>query len=208
MRDPTLRFWIGSDREGACARGIPIKKANGKPRPIAQDEPLKKIGSFIARKAAMIKLADCLGVNQLAIGTEGGFETIPHACREKLKQPDMILVDFDITDAFNNADVIKIKHKVKEDVPTLYPYVNQTINKKRTVTFQDYKNNKTLVLHSNSGLAQGDGLSPGLFSLSHVDMDKLLIEKHKEVAQYYFADNVDAAGRYDKVLVWAKDYIN
>lgn len=99
-------------------------------------EPLKKIGSFIARKAAMIELADCLGFNQLAIGTKGRCETIPHVCREKLKQPDMILVDFDITDAFNNADVIKIKHKVKEDVPTLYPYVNQTINKKRTVTSQ------------------------------------------------------------------------
>jgi hypothetical protein len=87
-------------------------------------------------------------------------------------------------------------------------YVNQTINKKRTVTFQDHKNKKTLVLHSKSGLTQGDGLSPGLFSLSHVDRDKLLIEEHKEVAQYYFADNVDAVGRYDKVLVWAKDYIN
>ena len=69
------------------------------------------------------------------------------------------------------------------------------------------KKDKTLVTSSVKGLLQGDPLSTQLFCLSLINVNNNLVEKWRNVSQYYYADNANAVGNFRDLLDWAKKYI-
>ena len=65
----------------------------------------------------------------------------------------------DFKNAFNNIRRDHILHSVKASYPEMFPYVWQAYEKSSNLFYGDY------IIHSSSGLQQGDPLGPFLFTL-------------------------------------------
>ena len=50
-------------------------------------------------------------------------------------------------------------------------------------------------------------MSTQLFCLSLINVNNNLVEKWRNVSQYYYADNANAVGNFRDLLDWAKEYI-
>ena len=94
-----------------------------------------------------------------------------------------MLVKVDFQNAFNNIRRDHILHSVKESYPEMYPFVWQAYEKSSNLFYGDY------IIHSSSGLQQGDPLGPFLFALG---IQPLISQLKSKLNTWYVDDGAVA----------------
>ena len=109
----------------------PLLKKNGKIRPVAAGEALRRLtGKALARSHA-VALAETVGPRQFGVGTPGGAETLSRAAQvEAQRRPHATWVALDLRNAFSSLDRDAMLTAVTSEAPALLPYARHFLGRR------------------------------------------------------------------------------
>ncbi|KAG5894912.1 hypothetical protein JTB14_008873 [Gonioctena quinquepunctata] len=171
-----------------------LQKKHGGIRPIA-------VGTFYRRyvaKLCCMKIKEDLGSLlrplQFGFSTPGGCEAVAHSARRYINQhPDpssKVFLKLDFKNAFNMIDRNGMLLKVRDNLPGIYPFVNQCYNSSSYLNFGDH------LITSERGVQQGDSLGSALFCLTIEELTKSLSSEFN----CWYLDDGSIAGDSNTVL--------
>ena len=142
---------------------IALNKKDGGLRPIAIGNVFRRLVAKLACSSVRSDLGVHLRPYQLGFGSSRGCESVIHSVRSFLhlnSGSDKVLLKLDFRNAFNCIERDTLLAAVKEQLPSLYPFL-----------WQAYKNPSNLyhgsnIISSQRGVQQGDPTGPMLFSLA------------------------------------------
>lgn len=154
----------------ADSRLIALFKTNGKVRPIAIGDTIRRLAARVLLARLAARAQHVLLPLQLGAGARGGAEAIIHLVRAYLAEhPELTLFIFDYTNAFNCASRAKALEAVMADeelcaaVPYLRLFYSEAANLWLSKEGDDGRPERIL---SQEGTQQGDVFGPLLFALA------------------------------------------
>lgn len=146
------------------ARLVPLRKKDDTPRPIAVGSILRRLAAGVLWKRAEEELVKACGRFQLGVGVSGGVELmVQRYGREAARaQRDggRALLRIDFRNAFNCFSRHRLIAVVAERVPDALPYFKACYSRWTPLFLSN-----GLVVHSRTGVQQGDPLGPALFAI-------------------------------------------
>ena len=150
---------------------VPILKKDGKIRPIAIGEILRRICSKLAVRSVVNEVSEYLSPLQVGVGVSNGIESILHGLNTLIEEPSFpvsgIIGAVDFENAFNQVNRQVIFDEVHLRFPKISAWVEYCYGS-AAVLFTGAH-----TIYASTGVQQGDPLGPLLFSLA---MQPLLLE--------------------------------
>ena len=148
---------------------IPKRNKAGAYRPISIPGVFRKLISKVMMKFYSKDIKDSLAPHQLGVGTPFSSETIITTIQNTIdtciiEKDNACIVQLDLSNAYNRVDRNKLLTLMVEkgyEVPVIQ-YVKSMFQQERLIF---YKSNTPLQIENNRGVAQGEIMSPLLFSL-------------------------------------------
>ncbi|KAG9394415.1 hypothetical protein J8273_4071 [Carpediemonas membranifera] len=137
---------------------VPIPKKNGKLRPVAMGEALRRIAAKAAAETVLPKLREEVFVDQFGLGESCGLERMVAITRRHFDDGGTVL-SLDLSNAYNTLSRDFLLRCVSTYCPALVDYVKGQYSSSLLLSTSG------VVLRSEEGVQQGDPLSPLLFSL-------------------------------------------
>jgi hypothetical protein len=142
---------------------IALLKKSGDLRPICIGEVWRRLTSKCCCVASREKALNIFGDLQVGVGQKAGAEATIHAIRRLADRfgddPGKILLQVDLSNAFNMADRSVLLSEVQERIPEFFRWVEFCYGGASVLFFG------STTLDCSTGLQQGDPLAPLLFSL-------------------------------------------
>jgi len=186
------------------SRLIAIAKPNGDVRPVAVGETLYKLAAAFVTYPLKEALAQIFSDIQFAYGVPGGCERIVHSMQSLAElhrgDPDYCIASADISNAFNSCNrAACFKEILKHDsLSELLRIVHFAYSSPSLLYILDSKQ-ATRILHSESGVKQGDILGMILFCLGfHPVLKTVAAMNHVRIHAY--ADDPTFDGKATDVL--------
>ena len=137
-----------------------VPKRDGKIRPINCGNLIRRLATKCAVRKVISKAADILSPHQLGCGVQSGCEAIIHAANLIIQEdPSLLIMQADLTNAFQNIERDVMLQEVKEQIPEI---LNICSTCYETESFLYFGTN---ILKSSRGVGQGCPLSVVIFSL-------------------------------------------
>ncbi len=169
-----------------------LAKKDGGVRPIAVGNTFRRLATKVGLKPLSAGLGQHLRPVQLGFGTSGGCEAAVHATHTYLSQTQSkgVLLKIDMRNAFNSIRRDVFLRVARERIPTLYPLLWQAYAKPSVLFFGE------TIIHSTTGIQQGDPVGPALFSLG---VDSAAKAANSELNVWYL-DDATLGGSVEDVL--------
>lgn len=144
------------------ARGFALKKGEGI-RPLAAQEPLRRLLTRAILKGATRDLRAALEPLQLAVAVEGGAEVLGRSVQVVAEShPTWIILKADLKHAFGSAKRRKALDFLQQHCPLLERHLASFLHKPTRYIFEMQDGEQRLV-ESPDGVDQGDPAGPALF---------------------------------------------
>ncbi|XP_037975355.2 uncharacterized protein LOC119694031 [Plutella xylostella] len=170
-----------------------LMKKDGGIRPIAVGSALRRLVAKLGCNAVRGVMSAQLQPRQLGFGVPLGCEAAIHATRAFAFDRDgseTVIFKVDLENAFNMVERDVILRKVKEQVPSLYPFLHQCYSMPSNLFY------RSSLLESQVGVQQGDPLGPLLFSLAIQDV----VSSLRSPLNTWYLDDGCLGGRPEEVL--------
>ncbi len=180
-------------RELLCAsRLVPLRKPNGKLRPIAVGELFYRLaGKAVVRTQ---RRSGDLRPQQLGVGTPGGTEPIIAMLRDRLSAPDSnwACIQLDLSNAFNAISRYAVASAVQRLNPALCRFMKWAYSQPSWLSIGGAES----LLKSEQGVRQGDPMGSYLFSLG---LHPLLAKMESQLTSIK-----DSWAYFDDIVVWCE----
>jgi len=182
---------------------IPLKKKNGKIRPIAVDNIFIRICGKAISLLSKKTVGEQLLPIQYGIGIRGGCEMIVHTTANWITQllsegtgGKKVIIKLDLQNAFNTIDRDAIRRGIAKYSPELLTYYNWAYGTPTSINLQDGFE----VAKSYTGVRQGDPLGPLFFCLGLQTILSAATSINAKVDCYTFMDDITLYGEIDDVM--------
>ena len=192
-------FPLESHQLLASARLVVLPKSNGKVRPVAVGNVLRRLIAKVAMKEATVESTGYLQPLQFATSTPCGIDAMVHRAREVVRvfgqKEDFVHVSIDAQNAFNMVERQRMLEAVQSHAPSISRW-----------TYYIYATaNPVLVakgghIASQKGRQQGDPCSMLLFSLMIHDLVREIERECDLVFHAWYADDAHLVGSVDQVM--------
>ena len=109
----------------------PLRKKNGRLRPVAAGDALRRLTAKALARAHAKPIADAVGTAQFGVGTPGGTEALCHAAQvESGRHPEAVFVALDMRNAFPSLSRDKVLDAVGRHAPPLLPYATLVLGRR------------------------------------------------------------------------------
>ena len=144
------------------ARLVAISKPNGGVRPIAVGETLRRLAAKCVHEATLAAVSNYLLPTQVGVKVPNAAELVARKVKawRQEAQPEEVIVQVDIRNAFNSLDRTTLLREVCQRVPALYPYAHACYSNPATLFGHGFQ------LDSSCGVQQGDVCGPALFAIA------------------------------------------
>ena len=188
-------------RIGPWLSGAPLTALRKKPsgfRPIAVGEVLRRLASRLCCSAVRPYLPDIfLPYGQVGVGVKGGLEAAVHGLRKLIvdnsQNDELCCAKVDMRNAFNECRRSSFLHRVKDELPQLYAWVQWSYHCAGELRFGSNR------IISTAGVQQGDPLGPLLFSLVLMELLDNIGDIPDLKAQLWYLDDGTFIGSRDAV---------
>ena len=172
------------------SRGVALSKNETSVRPIGIEDPTHKCCAHLLAKQFENQLHNICGPFQFGNAKSCGLEKLVLTIKTTLElEPQSIVVATDISNAFNSVNRSCILRATKTHIPELFPYAQFLLAKASNVIYNDYDKNTCLNISNNSGVSQGNPISPFLFNLVQAEALQKTRDEHPSVKIYSFHDD-------------------
>ena len=148
------------------------------------------------------------GADQLCCGLECGIEGAVHALNQKWdtdsSEDDWGVLLVDAKNAFNCGNRIRMLWTIRHLWPEGARFAFNCYHHYPTLVLRSKDGVGTAFLQSNEGVTQGDPFSMVLYGLRMLPLTKLLKEYKKSLLQIWYADDAEAAGKFDEIKSYFK----
>ena len=177
----------------------PLLKKNGKVRPVAAGESLRRLAGKGLARAHAADLAEQVGGTQFGVGTPGGAEALVHAAQvEAGRDPRAVWVALDLRNAFSSLSREAVLAAVEARPPALLPSARLFLGHRSRYRYLGGDGGE--LLDADEGVDQGDPLAPAFLALTLRDPLARLEARLREAAE---ADGLTPAAAADAVRVRA-----
>lgn len=178
----------------SSAHLVALPKEKGGVRPIAAGLALRRLVGKAAWRLVHGTVVEHLSPLQLGVGVPKGAEVVIHAVNRYVKDneddPDRLLAQIDLTNAFNRVSREAVLEQVAAVCPVIYPWVASTLCCSGLLFFDKH------LLYSRAGVQQGDPLGPMLFALAiHPLLLRLAAISQLHVSAWYLDDGTLAGSQ-------------
>ena len=179
----------------ADSRLIALLKPNGKARPIAIGDTVRRLAGRVLLACVASRVMGVLAPHQLGVGTRGATEAILHVVNAFLRQhPNFMLLIFDYRNAFNCASRAAALDAVMadEDLCAAVPYLRLFYSEEAQLWLRAVDaDGRPLSVLSREGAQQGDVLGPLLFALATLALVRRICKKAARAGGLggYYADD-------------------
>ncbi|MHB1956108.1 MAG: reverse transcriptase domain-containing protein [Sulfobacillus sp.] len=177
---------------------IPLPKANGKVRPIAIGEQLKRAADAYMNTQILQQARSLCQPHQFGLGTPGGCERVVHGVNAMLANTNNVAFLLDIVNAFNAKSRAKILREI---------YANPSLAKCWRLVNWTYGSESALrlsnghVIRSLNGVKQGETLGSLMFAVSMRRIYEEAASLHKDTVRLFAVmDDATFVGPADHVL--------
>jgi len=189
----------------------PLRKKNGRLRPVAAGEALRRLTAKALARAHAKPIADAVGAAQFGVGTPGGTEALCHAAQvESGQKPRAVFVALDMRNAFPSLDRDQVLAAVRRHAPPLLPYARLVLGRRSFYRFLG-ANGEGEAPPADQGVDQGGPLAPAFLAVTIREPLERLEAQLRELAEAegYLpeaaADAVRVRAYLDDVLVRVPD---
>ncbi|MGV8142626.1 MAG: reverse transcriptase domain-containing protein [Candidatus Pacearchaeota archaeon] len=198
-------FFSGSSTSNPLlvTRGVAIKKGDVDIRPISIDDFLNKAAAHFVNKKFKRTIADYCGEFQFGSEISGGPEILIHSLRFFLESnKDLCVLKIDISNAFNSINKYHILHTISscELLHGIYNYAKFILLSQRKIYYE-----KKIFCTADTGVAQGNSVSAGLFNLGQAEALKKVHILNPSVKIFSYFDDHYVVGSPDLVAIAAND---
>ena len=148
------------------ARGIALKKPNGKPRPIGIMEVLMRIAGTIGTRLFRPQLMGAMHKHDFGHAPDGPG-VLAQTIRALLARPDHAVISLDCRNAFNEASTVAAIEHTTDAVPQLRPLAQTFYAQPRLVSYAPDPLNPVLTVETDRGVIQGEGYAPLIFGVTY-----------------------------------------
>jgi len=183
-----------ADALGACVMTALDKGQPGDVRPIAMPECLRRAACRAISIQYGAQSSSHFSPLQYGVQTRDGLEQVQLQVRALLeKHPDWCVLRADCRNAFNTLSRKPILQQLREHFPELLPLVGQFYLSAGGLHFRGADGERTL-LHSVTGVQQGDPLGPFLFALGIHPALRVVQQRWPGVHVLAYLDDVHLVG--------------
>ena len=144
----------------------PLRKKNGRLRPVAAGEALRRLTGKALARAHATEVAEAVGPRQFGVGTPGGTEALSHAVQvEAGRKPGAAFIALDMRNAFPSLDRDQVLAAVRRHAPPLLPYARLVLGRRSYYRFLGAKGEGE-ALPADQGVGQGDPLAPAFLAVT------------------------------------------
>ena len=179
----------------ADSRLIALVKPNGKARPIAIGDTVRRLAGRVLLASVANRVTGVLAPHQLGVGARGATEAILHVVNAFLRQhPNFMLLIFDYRNAFNCASRAAALEAVMadDDLCAAVPYLKLFYSEEAQLWLRATDDDgQPLSVLSREGAQQGDVLGPLLFALATLALVRRICRRaaRAEGLGVYYADD-------------------
>ena len=188
-------------RPNLCGASLfACKKKTGGIRPIAVGEVWRRLASKCASRALQKDIVSVLSPLQVGVGVPGGAEAIVHAVSSLVGDGTSWILQVDFENAFNSIDRSSVLDEVRANLPSLSAWAETSYGSSSNLLFKDN------VIHSSTGVQQGDPLGPLFFALALHPVVKAIEERVPSLnANAWYLDDGCICGPGDAVGEGVRD---
>jgi len=144
----------------------PLRKKNGRLRPVAAGEALRRLTAKALARAHAKPIAEAVGLAQFGVGTPGGTEALSHAVQvEAGRRPQAAFVALDMRNAFPSLDRDEVLAAVGLHAPFLLPYARLFLGRRSRYRYLG-ADGEGEALPADQGVDQGDPLAPAFLAVT------------------------------------------
>lgn len=151
-------------RAMTTSRMIAVPKKDGKPRPIAIGETLRRITTAALLIHVQKEVSEAVGPMQYGVGLKSGGHKAAFATQSLLEM-NQELYATDITNAFGSLDRKELLRATATKLPALFPLVKKLYSGSTTHLVKRASDGMAAPIRCSKGVDQGCPASPLLFSL-------------------------------------------
>ena len=131
-------------------------------RPIAVGETLRRLAAKCLQKSTLPAVSGYLLPHQVGMKVPNAAELVARKVNawHQGAREDEIIVQVDLSNAFNSVDRNVLLREVRERVPALYPYAHACYSSPATLFGNGYE------LESSCGVQQGDVCGPAMLTIA------------------------------------------
>ena len=170
-----------------------LKKKDGGIRPIAVGNVFRRLAAKVICHPVTKDLGQRLQPVQLGVGVPSGSEVAAHSIRHLLSSPRVnkgVMVKLDLKNAFNSVRRDHMLEVCHRRAPSIFPLARLAYGSPSSLLVTDK------IIHSSTGVQQGDPLGPLLFALAVDDIARSL----SSPINLWYLDDATIAGPADLIL--------
>jgi len=185
------------------ARLVPLQKPDGGIRPIAVGCTWRRLAAKVLIRLFNSEFRKFFEPLQLGVGTSKGAEAIIHTTKRLIdlqkNNLDFVIFQADFHNAFNLIDRSTFITKVRENFPSLAPFVEWCYSRPSKLFVPSVGSGEAECIMSVNGTQQGDPLGPFLFSIALQSLIMLISKKYPNLSLnvWYMDDGTIAGSKND-----------
>lgn len=179
---------------------VPLKKDDGKVRPIAIGEVFYRLAGKILMRRVASKAQNLFKGTQFGVGIRNGAEIVANLCNAYIQtqeeNPDNGVIGIDVSNAFNSINRKTVGEGICRTCPELIQFYNWSYGEESEIMTHD----GILITMSQTGVKQGDPLGPLLFAVGlHDSLIKIKEAIGEEHAVCAYLDDISILGDTSKL---------